>query len=79
MYTFQEWSILNKKILRDLYFKLISISETYGLTLIKGKNTYKNFMIMMYHKSNKEIIEEEESKFFNKKYNSNGYQKYLVT
>ena len=79
MYTFQEWFILNKKILKDLYFKLISISETYGLTLIKGKNTYKNFMIMMYHKSNKEIIEEEESKFFNKKYNSNGYQKYLVT
>jgi hypothetical protein len=60
MYTFQEWSILNKKVLKDLYFKLINISETYGLTLIKGKNTYQNFMIMMYHKSNKEIIHEDD-------------------
>jgi hypothetical protein len=60
MYTFQEWSILNKKVLKDLYFKLINISETYGLTLIKGKKTYQNFIIMMYHKSNKEIIYDED-------------------
>lgn len=60
MYSFQEWSVLNKKVLKDLYFKLINISETYGLTLIKGKKTYYNFIIMMYHKSNKEIIYEED-------------------
>ena len=59
MNTFQDWYDSNNDVLKDLYQKLIIISQSYGITIINGSNSYKNFLIMMYNESNKDIIEED--------------------
>lgn len=58
MNTFQDWHESNNVILKDLYHKLIMISQSYGITIINGSNSYKNFLTMMYNESNKDIIDD---------------------
>ena len=74
------WYKLNKNILQYLYNILIKLSnDRYKIKIIDNKNTYNNYIIMMYNESNKGIVDRELfSEFFNKKYNSFGYEKYII-
>lgn len=57
MDSFEEWSQMNKIILKHLYYKLFDICKSYGINMIDDQNTINNFLNMMYYESNKEIID----------------------
>ncbi len=79
MNDFNTWYIENKNVLSHLYIELIDISKRNGINIIENKNSYKNFLNMMYNESYKEIIDKDLfPEFFYKKYNSEGYEEYQI-
>ena len=74
------WYKLNKNILQYLYNLLINLSkDRYKIKIIDNKNTYNNFIIMMYNESSKTTVDRElYPEFFDKKFNSSGYNKYKI-
>ena len=79
MIPYTEWYKNNKNVLNYLYNKLNDMSKSYGIILIDNNKTYNNFISMMYNESNKSIIDKElYPEFYPKKYDCNGYQKYII-
>jgi len=79
MTSFVNWYKINKNALKYLFVELKNTCSSYGIILRKNKNTFDNFLLMMYHESNKDIINKDlYPEFFNTKLNSTGYQEYLI-
>lgn len=75
MSSFNVWYSTNKYALIYLYDKLFSICEYYNIYLINNRETFYNFLNMMFHESKKELIDKKLfPEFFN-----NGYEKYKIT
>ena len=71
--------IRNKYALNYLFQKLINISNYYNYKLINSDDTYENFIYMMYHESNKDVINKNlYPEFFPSKFHSKGYEKYQI-
>ena len=80
MDNFDNWFKMNKNALEHLYNKLLIISERHGYKLYRDQNTMNDFIIMMYEESEKKVIDKDlYPEFFNKRYNSSGYEKYNIT
>lgn len=56
MVEFNKWCDKNNIILKHLYYKLLSICNSYNLELIDNENCYQNYLKMMYYSSDKYII-----------------------
>lgn len=68
MYSFDEWFNYNKPVLDHLFIKLYLTCEEYGIHLTNDEESYKNFYLMMYNESTKEIVDRElYSEFFHQK------------
>jgi hypothetical protein len=79
MYSFDEWIKYNKPVLKHLFNQLSITCEEYGIHLINDKGAYRNFYLMMYNESTKEIVDRElYSEFFQQKFNSKGYEEYTI-
>ena len=59
MVEFTFWYEINKNALEHLYYKLIEISKSHGIQIIKRQITVNDFIYMMYNESSKQIIDEE--------------------
>ena len=78
--NFNNWFNINKIALEHLYNRLILISKKYGYKLYLDQNTMNDFIRMMYEESEKKVIDKDlYPEFFNKKYNSPGYENYNIT
>ena len=79
MHNIETWYNKNRNVIIHLYYELIDISKKNGIDIKDNKQTYNNFIKMMYNESSKEIIDKNlHSEFFYKKYNSKGYEKYEI-
>ena len=77
MTNFDEWYKINKNALKYLFIELINICKNYSIHLNNNNFTFKNFLIMMFQTSNKEVINKElYPEFFYKKLNIEGFQNY---
>jgi hypothetical protein len=56
MVEFNKWYDKNEVVLKHLYFKLLNICTDYNLELIDNDKCYENYLKMMYHHSDKSII-----------------------
>jgi hypothetical protein len=51
MTDFKSWINRNSSILEELYYKLIEISHNNGIQLIDNKNSFQEFLLMMFNES----------------------------
>ena len=78
-YNREMWFKKNQYALEKMYYNLLKISKDYGIILKDNNDTIDNFIYMMYNESNKSVINENlYPEYFNKKYNSTGYEKYKI-
>lgn len=79
MTNFDNWYKINKNALKYLFIELKNICSSNGIYLNKNKNSFNNFLIMMYQESNKEIINKElYPEFFYTKINMSGFENYNI-
>jgi len=73
------WYKKNKGVLNYLFYKLIEISKTNGITIKDTDNSFNNFIDMMYHQSDKEIIDKNMyPEIYCKKYNNETLDEYII-
>ena len=78
-YNREMWFKKNQYALEKMYYNLLKISKDYGIILKDNNDTIYNFIYMIYNESNKSVINENlYPEYFNKKYNSTGYEKYKI-
>jgi hypothetical protein len=56
MTQYKEWISYNAETLEELYYHLIKISYNNGIELIDSEDCFKNFLLMMFHESNKSYV-----------------------
>ena len=59
-HNINNWYKINHNVLDELYYELITISESYGIQIIDCNKSYGDFIYMMYKESNKTVINRDE-------------------
>ena len=79
MDNFDNWAYINIDVLNHLYYKMIQISNIHGIKIIDAQSSFDNFVYMVFNESSKKIINRElYPQFFDRIYNSDGYQDYKI-
>ena len=58
-YSLEEWFEINRNALEYLYYQLLDISSSHGITIIVDEISKDNFIRMMYNESSGDIIDEK--------------------
>ena len=59
-HSINSWYKRNNNVLDELYYELLTISESYGIQIIDNDKSYNDFIYMMYKESNKTVINRTE-------------------
>ena len=57
---YNNWYNINNNVLTHLYYELLIISKKNNIIIYDNKNTYQDFLYMMYVNSNKTVVSYED-------------------